>query len=112
MDSDLPQDYRQYGMPLLVGDQNADAAQLQATSPLEQAARIKRPLLLAYGSSDQRVPLVHGTRFYEAVKAGNPDVEWVVYDGEGHGWSLPDNRVDFWTRVERFLAKHIGEARP
>jgi dipeptidyl aminopeptidase/acylaminoacyl peptidase len=111
MDSDLTQDYRQYGMPLLVGDLNADAAQLQATSPLEQAARIKRPLLLAYGSSDQRVPLVHGTRFYEAVKAGNPDVEWVVYDGEGHGWSLPDNRVDFWTRVERFLAKHIGEAR-
>jgi dipeptidyl aminopeptidase/acylaminoacyl peptidase len=111
MDSDLSQDYRQYGMPLLVGDLSADAAQLQATSPLEQAARIKRPLLLAYGSSDQRVPLVHGTRFYEAVKAGNPDVEWVVYDGEGHGWSLPDNRVDFWTRVERFLAKHIGEAR-
>jgi dipeptidyl aminopeptidase/acylaminoacyl peptidase len=111
MDSDLPQDYRQYGMPLLVGDLNADAAQLQATSPLEQAARIKRPLLLAYGSSDQRVPLVHGTRFYEAVKAGNSDVEWVVYDGEGHGWSLPDNRVDFWTRVERFLGKHIGETR-
>jgi len=98
-----------YGLPELVGDQVKDAAQLKATSPLLQAARIKQPLLLAYGEVDQRVPLFHGEKFYQAVKPHNKDVEWVVYPGEGHGWALPQNRIDFWNRVEKFLDRQIGK---
>ncbi|HEV7817253.1 MAG TPA: hypothetical protein VGP06_19395 [Janthinobacterium sp.] len=41
-------------------------------------------------------------------KDSNLDVEWVVYDEEGHGWALPKNRIDFWTRVEKFLDRNIG----
>jgi dienelactone hydrolase len=106
--SDLSEEWKEYGMPVLVGDQVKDAVQLKATSPLENAARIKQPLLLAYGGADLRVPLYHGKKFYNAVKQTNPDVEWVVYDEEGHGWGLPKNRVDFWSRVEKFLDKNIG----
>ncbi|MBJ7313985.1 S9 family peptidase [Rugamonas sp. CCM 8940] len=106
--SDMGDEWRNYGMPELIGDPLKDAAQFQATSPLAQAARIKQPLLLAHGSDDRRVPLYQGKDFYQAVKAGNPQVDWVVYDGEGHGWSLAQNRIDFWGRVERFLAQHIG----
>lgn len=106
--SDLSATWKQYGMPRLIGDQVQDADQLKATSPLQQAGRIKRPLLLAYGGADQRVPLEHGLKFLDAVKAGNPDVEWIAYPEEGHGWSLPKNRIDFWTRVEQFLARNIG----
>jgi dipeptidyl aminopeptidase/acylaminoacyl peptidase len=95
-------------MPVMVGDLQKDAAQLIATSPLQQAARIRRPLLLAYGDSDHRVPLVHGTRFRNAVKANNKHVEWVEYDDEGHTLLLPKNRLDFWSRVEKFLDRHIG----
>jgi dipeptidyl aminopeptidase/acylaminoacyl peptidase len=109
--SDQSDDWRDYGMPALLGDPVEDAARFQATSPLAQAARIKQPLLLAYGSDDRRVPLYQGEQFYAAVKRGNPAVEWVVYPGEGHGWSLAQNRIDFWGRVERFLAKHIGAQR-
>jgi dipeptidyl aminopeptidase/acylaminoacyl peptidase len=107
--SDLPDSYKQFGMPQLVGDQVKDAAQLDATSPLKQAARIKQPLLLAYGGADLRVPLYHGTKFYDAVKAGNGQVEWVEYPEEGHGWALPKNRIDFWGRVEQFLDRNIGQ---
>jgi hypothetical protein len=35
-------------------------------------------------------------------------VEWIEYTDEGHGWALVKNRVDFWTRVERFLSRQIG----
>ena len=108
--SDLPDGWKQYGMPHLVGDQVKDAEQLKATSPLLRAAEIKQPLLLAYGGADMRVPLPHGTKFYQAVKQTNPDVEWVEYDEEGHGWALPKNRIDFWGRVEKFLDRHIGNA--
>ncbi|MET0267276.1 MAG: alpha/beta fold hydrolase [Duganella sp.] len=109
--SDLPDGWKQYGMPHLVGDQVKDAEQLKTTSPLLRAAEIKQPLLLAYGGADQRVPLPHGTKFYKAVKQTNPDVEWVEYEEEGHGWMLPKNRIDFWNRVEKFLDKNIGAQR-
>jgi dipeptidyl aminopeptidase/acylaminoacyl peptidase len=106
--SDLPERWKKYGMPDLIGDLEKDAAQLKATSPLEQAARIRHPLLLAYGGADMRVPLVHGTKFRDAVKASNKDVEWIEYAEEGHGWALAKNRIDFWTRVEKFLDRNIG----
>lgn len=107
--SDFSGIFKHYGMPVMIGDQVKDAAQLKATSPLENASKIKQPLLLAYGSADQRVPLIHGEKFYAAVKKENPNVEWVVYDQEGHGWSLLKTRIDFWGRVEKFLNKNIGK---
>ena len=106
--SDMGEDFKAYGMPVLVGDPDKDAAQLKATSPIAQAARIEKPLLLAYGGNDRRVPLFHGELFRDAVKRHNKQLEWVVYPDEGHGWTQPETRFDFWTRVEKFLAKHIG----
>ncbi|SHN25724.1 Dipeptidyl aminopeptidase/acylaminoacyl peptidase [Duganella sacchari] len=108
--SDMSDRWLSYGAPMLIGDPERDAAQLNATSPLLQAARIKQPLLLAYGGDDHRVPLYHGEKFLSAIKPSNPGVEWIVYEKEGHGWRLPQNRIDFWNRVEQFLNKHIGAA--
>jgi len=108
-DSDLPEAYKRYGMPALVGDPVKDAAQFAATSPLKQAARITQPLLLAYGGADLRVPLYHGRKFYDAVKRSNKDVEWVEYEDEAHGWTLLETRLDFWGRVEKFLQRQIGQ---
>ena len=107
--SDASDEWKAYGMPELIGDPVKDAAQLKATSPLQQAARITQPLLLAYGSVDMRVPITHGTKFRDAVTRTNQNVEWVEYPEEGHGWSLEKNRIDFWTRVENFLDRHIGK---
>jgi dipeptidyl aminopeptidase/acylaminoacyl peptidase len=95
-------------MPVLIGDREKDAEQLKATSPLLRASEVRQPLLMAYGGADTRVPLPHGTKFYQAVKATNPNVEWIEYEEEGHGWKLPKNRIDFWGRVEKFLDKNIG----
>jgi len=106
--SDMTEQWKQYGMPDMIGDQVKDAAQLKATSPIQQAARIKAPLLLAYGGVDRRVPMYHGSKFLDAVKPTNSQVEWIAYQDEGHGWRLPANRVDFWSRVEKFLDKNIG----
>jgi dipeptidyl aminopeptidase/acylaminoacyl peptidase len=107
-DSDMSNAFKRYGMPTLIGDPVKDAAQLAATSPLQQAERITQPLLMAYGGADKRVPIFHGRKFHDAVKASNKQVEMVVYENEAHGWSLVKTRVDFWTRVEKFVEKHIG----
>lgn len=106
--SDVSDIWQTYGMPRLVGDRVKDAEQLKRTSPLQQASRIRQPLLLAYGGRDVRVPIVHGTAFRDAVQKTNPDVEWIEYRLEGHGWTHVPNRIDFWTRVEKFLARHLA----
>lgn len=109
--SDSADVYRKYGMPLLIADLEKDAVQVKQTSPLQQAARVKAPLLMAYGEVDRRVPIVQGERFKEAVAKTNSDVEWVAYPKEGHGFREVPNQVDFWTRAERLLDRAIGSAR-
>lgn len=106
--SDLSGEWKRYGMPKLIGDRTADAAMLKANSPLENAARITQPLLMAYGAKDRRVPLVHGEKFRDAVTPHNKQVQWVVYPEEGHGWRKAETRIDFWGRVEQFLAKNLA----
>jgi dipeptidyl aminopeptidase/acylaminoacyl peptidase len=106
--SDMTDEWKQYGMPEMIGDQVKDAAQLKATSPIDQAARITQPVLMAYGGVDVRVPMYHGKKFLDAVSKTNKNVEWIEYPDEGHGWRVPKNNYDFWTRVEKFLDKNIG----
>jgi dipeptidyl aminopeptidase/acylaminoacyl peptidase len=109
---DTGSDYRKYGLAVLVGDPVKDAAMLAANSPVLLADKIKTPVLLAFGEEDQRVPLAHGKRMRAAlIKAGN-EPEWVTYAGEGHGWALLKNKVDFAQRMERFLAKHLQTPAP
>lgn len=100
--------WMRFGMPRMIGDPKKDAEQLKATSPLQQASRINQPVLMAYGEEDLRVPLPHGVKMRDAlVRAGNKNVEWVQYKDEGHGFMLLENNVDFWSRVERFLGRHL-----
>jgi dipeptidyl aminopeptidase/acylaminoacyl peptidase len=105
--SDVAQDFRELGLPRLIGDPEKDADRLKAASPLHQAARIQAPLMLAWGAQDQRVPTVHADRLVSALRGHHKALEIVRYEDEGHGLDKPANRVDFWTRVEKFLGRHI-----
>jgi dipeptidyl aminopeptidase/acylaminoacyl peptidase len=109
--SDMSNDYKQYGMPVLVGDPVKDAAQLAATSPLKRAGEIKIPILLAHGSVDRRVPIVHARKFVSAAQDAGVDIEMVDYFDEGHCFCTPKNETDFYGRLERFLAKSLKPAR-
>ncbi len=105
--NDISEEARRYSMPALIGDPVTDAAMLAEVAPVELAAKIKAPLLLAFGGADRRVPLEHGRRLREAMQAAGSEPEWIVYDAEGHGWIKPENRYDFARRMETFLAKHL-----
>jgi dipeptidyl aminopeptidase/acylaminoacyl peptidase len=95
-----------YSAKETIGDPDKDAAMLKAASPLANASRIKTPVLMAYGAQDYRVPLVHGEKMRDALKANGATVEWVVYREEGHGFWLESNRFDFYERVAKLLAKY------
>ncbi|MBL0092731.1 MAG: S9 family peptidase [Piscinibacter sp.] len=62
-------DSKTYTLPQLIGDPVADAVRLAEVAPVELAAKIKAPLLLAFGGQDRLVPLEHGRRLREAMQA-------------------------------------------
>ena len=106
--SDFGTGFKTYGMPRLIGDQTADAAQLIAASPLQQAAKITRPLLLAHGGVDRRVPIIHATRLLSALQAAHAPVTWIEYKDEAHGWRKPETRIGFYEDMQKFLDANIG----
>jgi dipeptidyl aminopeptidase/acylaminoacyl peptidase len=105
--SDIPELAKDVYMTKMMGDPNKDRALFDAVSPIVQAKKIKAPVMLAYGVKDNRVPLVHGEKLRDALKAANMPVDWTVYPDEGHGWANVKTNVDFWTKVDRFLARSI-----
>ena len=104
--SDSKEESEKYWMPTRIGDPVKDAEQFKATSPLQQAARLKLPLLLAHGGQDRRVPIEHAHKMHSAIKTHNKNVEWIEYINERHGWAMQKNNIDFWNRVEAFLDKY------
>ncbi|MFG6489333.1 alpha/beta hydrolase family protein [Roseateles sp. BYS78W] len=104
---DIGESARKYSIPDLVSDATKDAAMIAANSPVKQAARIKAPVLLAFGEDDRRVPLTHGKRMRDALREAGNDPVWITYAGEGHGFGNVKNRIDFAERMAAFLAKHL-----
>lgn len=104
--SGVNKSWARYGLPMLVGDLTTDAERLNRTSPLRQAARIRQPLLLAYGADDTLVPLRHARKLQDALESDQ--LEWVEYPSEEGKWVSPATRFDFARRIEAFLNKQIG----
>lgn len=107
VDDDTDDATRRYTLPQLIGDPKTEADALKAVSPVEQAGRIRAPLLLAFGESDRRVPFDHGTRLRDALRKAGREPEWISYPDEGHGWRAPQTQRDFARRIEQFLARHL-----
>jgi dipeptidyl aminopeptidase/acylaminoacyl peptidase len=90
------------------GDPKADQAYMKSSSALVNAAKIKAPVLMAYGSEDVRVPLIHGERMRDLLRKQGNSVEWVVMTGEGHGWAKESNNIKWGETVMSFIDRHIG----
>nr|WP_314861154.1 prolyl oligopeptidase family serine peptidase [uncultured Undibacterium sp.] len=86
-----------------------DKAELDRFSPAKQAERIKIPVMLAHGMDDKRATFNHAEAMREAlIKQGRPP-EWMAVPDEGHGFYNTKNVQEFYTRMEQFLAKHLGQ---
>jgi acetyl esterase/lipase len=105
--SDMSREAREFALPTLIGDPAKDAEMLSAAAPVERAKEIRIPILMAFGGRDRRVPIDHGKRMRAAMQAAGQQPEYLVYSDEGHGWLKVENRIDFWTQVEKFLDKNL-----
>lgn len=91
-----------------LGDVERDEEFLKSRSPLFFADRIRRPLLIGQGANDPRVKQAESDQIVAAMRRAKLPVEYLVYADEGHGFARPENRLHFFARAERFLARHIG----
>jgi acetyl esterase/lipase len=112
VNDDLSGESRRHLLPQLVGDVEKDADMLTAVSPVAQAKHIQAPLLLAFGEADRRVPIAHGERLRDALRAAGRPPEWVSYPNEAHSWRQVSTQVDFARRVESFLGRHLKAEAP
>lgn len=82
--------------------------ELLARSPTEFVENVCRPLLIAHGANDKRVPRQESDRFVRSMKRLEKEVTYVMFFGEGHGFSRRENEIGFVAIVEAFLAHHLG----
>ena len=109
--ANLDERYDRYPAASLIGDARNDTAQWRATSPRYLAARITQPLLMAHGDADNLLPASDAEAVYRTIKQTHAQAQWLRYDEESYGWHLPKTRIDFWSRVEKFLDVNIGKNR-
>lgn len=93
----------------LLGDPNADQAELAAVSPRRLAANITAPVLLIHGTQDEIVFARQSEGMRDALQRAGKPVRYVAIEGEGHPWTYwrEDNVRRALEETERFLAEHL-----
>jgi dipeptidyl aminopeptidase/acylaminoacyl peptidase len=91
-------------------DDPGDRAFFAALSPINNAAKIKTPLLVQHGANDPRDPVAESDRFVQAVRAAGGEVAYVRFPDEGHGIAKTENQVHFFRRMAAFLEEKFGMA--
>jgi dipeptidyl aminopeptidase/acylaminoacyl peptidase len=78
------------------GDERDPAmrAWMEKTAPLNNAEKIKKPLLVVQGKNDPRVPFTESEQIVAKVRAAGLPVWYLRADNEGHGFVRKEN-VDF-----------------
>jgi len=90
-----------------MGDPKSDSARLRRISPLFNADKISKPLMVLQGKNDPRVLQRESDEIVAAVKKRGIPVEYVVFPDEGHGFVKKDNEITGYTKVIEFLDKYL-----
>ncbi len=92
----------------LVGPLPDAAALHRQRSPVNFAEQLTSvPLLVMHGDNDPVVPVEQSKALVERCLAAGGLVEFVIYEGEGHGFRKPENQLDEYRRMQGFLATHV-----
>jgi len=91
-----------------IGDAEHDEALNRRISPRFEHQPVGGSFLVAQGANDPRVERKLSDAFVDMLRKRGGKVTYIVYRGEGHGFARPDSNLDFYGRVEEFLAQRLG----
>jgi dipeptidyl aminopeptidase/acylaminoacyl peptidase len=78
-------------------------AYLRRISPLTNADRISRPLLVVHGKNDPRVPLSEAEQIVNRLRSRGGEVWYLQAKDEGYGFRKKQNRDAYYTTFAQFL---------
>ena len=81
---------------------------LASISPVAHAAAIGKPLLVAQGRNDPRVPYTESEQIVTTVKSHGVPVAYILADNEGHGFVRKDNADYFFLAMIEFIGRTTG----
>ena len=81
---------------------------LQRISPLTNAARISKPLLVVQGLNDPRVPATESQQMVAKIRARGGEVWYLAAKDEGHGFKKKANRDFYQKTIVTFLEKQLA----
>lgn len=76
---------------------------LRRISPLTNADRISKPLLVVHGKNDPRVPLSEAELIVNKLRAKGGTVWYLLAADEGHGYQKKQNRDAYFATFAQFL---------
>lgn len=101
-------DFLKAMMKQMVGDPKKDKEKFEEDSPINYTENMIRPMLVIQGANDPLVVKKESDQMVEAIKkAGNLDVEYLILDDEGHGFSKKENEIKVYRRILDFLEKKV-----
>jgi dipeptidyl aminopeptidase/acylaminoacyl peptidase len=104
------QDYRRDLRRAEYGDEREpDMRQvLEDISPLNHVEKITRPLLIAQGANDPRVPASESVQIRDALEAAGIPVWYILALDEGHGFRKKVNRDYYTAAIMMFLERYAS----
>src|SRR5262249_35874144 len=95
---------------LLGGTPDQSPSAYRAASPINFVDRIKTPLLILHGTSDQSAPYSQSAQLAKALARAHKDYEFMSYRFANHAFSGKDD-IDANQQVLRFLSAHLKTSR-
>lgn len=100
--------FERYYLTKLMGGTGGERPDLyDERSPINYVDRVRGPLLILQGDVDIVCHRSEMDNMVEALERAGKDVEYKVYQGEGHGWKRIDTIVDDARRSEEFLRRAV-----
>ena len=65
-------------------------------------------MLVLQGRDDKVVPVAQSDAMVAAMRSGGAEVEYRIYEGEGHGFRKLANVIDEYQRTEAFFEKWVS----
>jgi dipeptidyl aminopeptidase/acylaminoacyl peptidase len=94
-------------MKRFVGDPEDDADMLRERSPLTYIDNVTTPLLVIQGAKDPRVVQPESDQLVEKLRSLGRDVEYIVFDDEGHGFTKRQNELKAYRASAEWLERYL-----
>ena len=91
---------------LEAGDPVTEKEKLMDRSPINHTDKISGPLLLIHGDHDDRVDIGGSQMLYDKLKAEGKPVEFLIMEGQGHGYKGLDNQMRYYRTILDFIARN------